>query len=63
MHHRIDGFVHEGGGVVDDVVLDPFWEILLQALHGLAHAISHLQSVGAGPLEDPQGDGLVIVEQ
>ncbi len=60
--HRIDGFMHEDGGVVDDVVLDPLGEILLQALHGGADGVGHLQGVGARALEDRQGDGFLVVE-
>ena len=49
-------------GVVDDAVIHPFREILLQLLHRGAHAIGDLNGVRAGRLEDWDRDGLLIIE-
>ena len=61
-HHRIDGFVDELGGIVDDVVFETFGEILFQFFHGLADGRGGFQGVGAGALEDGKGEGRAAVE-
>ena len=63
MHHGLDGMAHEDGGVIDHGVIHAVREILLQLFHRAADIGGQLQGVGAGCLEDRQGDGGFVVEQ
>ncbi len=63
MHHGLDRVAHEDGRVIDDAVIEPVREILLQFLHGRADAIGDFDRVGAGSLEDRNGHGRLVVEQ
>ena len=59
----VDRFVDEDGGVVDDLVVDAFGEdACRELLHLRADGVGRFQGVGAGQLEDGQGDGGLAVE-
>ena len=57
-----DRLVDKGGGVVNDAVVQAIDEALLQLLHFVADALRGLDGIGAGKLEDVQGDGGFAVE-
>ena len=63
MYHRFDGTAHEDGRVIDDAVVHPFREVLLQLGHFRPHFVGDLDSVGAWALEDRDGHGRLVVQQ
>ena len=60
--HFHDRLFDEGSRVVDDFVVEAAGEALVQLLHVGLDLVGHLQGVGAGQLEDGQGDRGFAVE-
>ena len=63
MDDGLDGVPHEHGRIIDDGVIDAFGEVFLQLLHGGADVLGQFEGVGAGHLEDGDGDGGLVVQE
>src|SRR3712207_8546458 len=52
LEHLADRLLDDGGGVVNDGVIDPLGETALELLHLRADELRRLQGVGAGRSEE-----------
>ena len=60
--HLVDRLLDELGRVVGDPVAHARGEALGELLHGVEHGAGGRECIGAGPLEDADGGGHLIVE-
>ncbi len=63
MDDCLDRVSNEDSWVIDDGVIDPLREVLLEFLHGVANVLRKLNGVGARQLENRDGHGGLVVEQ
>ena len=61
--HRLQRSAHKHGGVIGNPRHQPFREVGLQALHGVAHRLRHIEGVGPRALDDLQGHRRLAVQQ
>ncbi|MNQ58052.1 hypothetical protein D3C85_722410 [compost metagenome] len=60
---RVQRSPHEDGGVIGDLVFQPFREIGLKTLHGRPHGFRAVERIGSRALQDLHGHGRLAVEQ
>jgi len=63
MNHRFDRVPHKYRRVIDHGIIDALGEIFLQLFHGAADMLGEVERVGAGRLEDWQGDSGFVVQE